>query len=119
MDAQQWVAAIAALLIGAGGAWAGAHWWFGRRLKELAVAKERLEAARHLASQQAAQARKQIEMLQQEMAEMRLAAQRRSQRAEAQAQASAPAPLPIFGATGPGELPSDGFPQTQILPRKR
>lgn len=119
MDAQQWVVAAVALLIGAGGAWGGAMWWFGRKLKELTGIRERLDAARHLASQQAAQARKQIEMLQQEMAEMRLAAQRRSQRAEAQALASAPAPLPMFGATGPGELPSDGFPQTQILPRKR
>lgn len=119
MDAQQWIVAAVALLIGAGGAWGGASWWFGRKLKDAATNKERLDAARHLASQQAAQARKQIEMLQQEMAEMRLAAQRRSQRAEAQAHASGPAPLPIFGATGPGELPSDGFPQTQILPRKR
>jgi len=119
MDAQQWLMTVMAFLVGAGLAWVGAHWWFGRKLKELAGARERHDAARHLASQQAAQARKQIEMLQQEMAEMRLAAQRRNQRAEAQAHASAPAPLPIFGATGPGELPSDGFPQTQILPRKR
>lgn len=123
MQAHQWLmtgAAFAAwtvLLLGA--AW----WWTGRKLRAAAARLDKVDKARQFAAQQAAQARKQIEGLQQELAALRLATQAHGNgRAVA---AAPPAPrddmlLPRAAPARGAEPPADGFADTQILrPQQR
>jgi hypothetical protein len=68
MDTMQWmVMGLAALTCGAGGACAG-RWWSSRRVTDLLVRLDKLEKARQVAGQHAAQARRQIEQLQKDIA---------------------------------------------------
>lgn len=118
MQAHQWLmigAAFAAwtvLILGA--AW----WWTTRKLRAAAARLDKVDKARQFAAQQASQARKQIEGLQQELAGLRLATQAHGNgRAVA---AAPPAPrdemlLPRAAPARGAEPPSDGFADTQIL----
>ena len=116
MEAQQWWMTITAFALGAGSAWGAARWWLGRKLRAVLASRKRVEHARQLASQQAEQARKQIEQLQTELSALRLSARRRGQHVEAQP--SGPISLPIFEDSDPPDQPDDGFAQTQIMPNK-
>lgn len=119
MDSNNWLMAAAGLVLGAGLAWAGAVWWFGRQLKAAAARLDKTEKARQFAATQTTQARKQIETLQQELGELRHAAQQK-------VHLSQPAPtspemiLPL-GTDAPRKAgPGDGFADTQVLlPSKR
>eukprot|EP01137_Pigoraptor_chileana_P019460 Opistho-2@80539 len=117
MDVQQALVAAAVLLVWGGAVWGAALWWFGRKLKRALAGQARLEKARHFAAQQAAQARKQIESLQQEMGELRQAAKGRG--ANPAAHRVVPA-APLGDAPSPPPSPSnDAFADTQVLmPRK-
>ncbi|MCX2860293.1 hypothetical protein OOZ63_00380 [Paucibacter sp. PLA-PC-4] len=118
MQSNQWLmtgaafAAWSVLILGA--AW----WWTTRKLRSAAARLDKVDKARQFAAQQAAQARKQIEGLQQELAALRLAAQGHRPHGAHMAMAP-PAPqvpddwLPR-AARGP-EPPADGFADTQVL----
>ena len=68
MNTAQWLlVGFAALTSAAIGACAG-RWWYGRRTMELLVRLDKLERARQIAGQHAAQARRQIEQLQKDIA---------------------------------------------------
>lgn len=68
MNTVQWlVVGLAALTSAAMGAWAG-RWWSGRRTLELLSRLDKLERARQTAGQHVAQARRQIEQLQKDVA---------------------------------------------------
>ncbi|MGN6829508.1 hypothetical protein [Paucibacter sp. M5-1] len=120
MQANQWLmtgAAFAAwtvLLLGA--VW----WWATRQLRAAAARLDKVDKARQFAAQQAAQARKQIEGLQQELAGLRLAAQGHGKGNGHAVAAAPPAPrddllLPRAAPARGAEPPSDGFADTQIL----
>lgn len=120
LDAQQTLVAGVALVIGAGAAWGVAHWWFGRQLRAAAARQDKVDKAREFAAQQASQARKQIEALQKELGDLRHPSRPHGPRVDVQA----PTPevmLPVLGADSkPGNLPTDGFADTQVLaPRRR
>jgi len=108
-------------------------WWWGRKLKKSADRISKLDHAGQFAEQQNAQVRKQVELLQREVAELRMVAARHKPRQEVSVSEPAqprqetedmllrpPAPE-AFAATQilPRQSPSDGFPTTQVLPRKR
>ena len=118
MDVQQTLMAVAALLIWGAAVWAAAQWWFGRKLRRAAAGQDRTEKARQFAAQQAAQARKQIEALQKEVADLRLAAKRAGQHLPPVH--SAPAPLSNGQHHASDDGPPDGFADTQVqMPFKR
>lgn len=119
MQAHQWLmtgAAFAAwtvLLLGA--AW----WWTGRKLRTAAARLDKVDKARQFAAQQASQARKQIEGLQQELASLRLAAHAHRGNGHPVAPAAPVArddwlPQLVLPQDG-SEPPADGFADTQIL----
>lgn len=117
MDVQQALTAAGVLLVWGGLVWGAAFWWFGRKLKRALAGQARIEKARQFAAQQAAQARKQIESLQQEMGELRQAAKGRSPSPPAHRVVPA---APAGDAPSPSPSPSnDAFADTQVLmPRK-
>lgn len=120
MDAQQSLVALAAFVIGAGLAWVAARWWFGRQLAAAAAQQDKVNKAREFAAQLAAQARKQIEQLQKELGELRLAGKPQAPRVEALKPVADEVMLRVIGAESRPELPADGFADTQVLmPRKR
>jgi len=111
MELQHWLAALPAFLIGAAAACAGATWWFKRKLKGAMAGLERVEKARQFAAQQAAQARKQIESLQQELGELRQRLGLRGRSAPAFSESRPPPPEPPAAP--------DGFADTQVLLPRR
>lgn len=117
MDVMQLGWSVASGLAGVLLAWAGAAWWYGRKLKASAHHQDKLEASRQLLNQQTSQARRQIEQLQRELAEARVLAERG--RARPVPQAAAPATVlpidPVIGAAR--ATPAEPFPQTQFQPR--
>lgn len=115
MEARHWLMVAAALLIGGGVAWAAAWWWFGRQLQRAAGQQDRVDKARQFAAQQASQARKQVELLQSELGELRrqLTALKRNK------PWTPSAPMPIEPPSPAPEAPDDGFADTQLqLPGK-
>lgn len=115
MNAMQGLMMLGALLLGGVLAWAGAAWWFGRRLKLSSARIEHLERSRQQVSQQVSQARRQVEQLQRELADLR-------QGQSAPVARAAPAevrdvflPLPPESGVRPAK---DGFAPTQIQPRR-
>lgn len=116
MDTRHGLMMAAALLIGGAAGWAAAWWWLGRKLKRVVGHQDRVDKARQFAAQQASQARKQVETLQNELGELRhqLTALKRSKPWQ---------PVPPVPVPPPAALPEardDGFADTQIqLPLKR
>lgn len=123
MDANQELMVGAALLLGVGLAWGVATWWFGRRLRAGEARLDKVDKARQFAAQQASQARRQIEGLQKELAELRLNARNLGARVPAVAASSAaPAAddfLPHANPAPDPEPPPDGFADTQLLQPRR
>lgn len=114
MDTGSWPLVIAAFALGAALAWGGAQWWFGRKLRAATAGRERVDKARQFAAEQASQARRQIESLQQEMAALRMGQSRRVAAVKPFAPPSSPVPLAGPEPTAP-EPPGDGFADTQVL----
>jgi len=120
---------VGGLVAGAG----GAVWW-GGKLKRAARQLTKLDQARQFADQQGAQVRKQVELLQKEVNDLRMQAARAKPRVEVTV---VPPPevsneellLRAAVPLGEGEAfpqtqilphkPDDNFPRTHILPRKR
>lgn len=121
MDAQTWLMAAAGAVIGAGAAWGGAVWWFGRQLKAGQAKQDKVDKAREFAAQQASQARRQIEALQKELGELRQQVQQLGQTPRRAApQAPAPVEMPILGVDPvPPRPAADGFAETQVMPQQR
>ncbi len=121
--------AVMALLLGG----AGASWWWSSKLKKSAERIAKLDHAAQFAEQQNTQVRKQVELLQREVTDLRVQLSRTKPRQEVSTNDAAPTrqevedmllrqPSPeAFPATQilPRQSPSDGFPTTQVLPRKR
>lgn len=92
---QAWIAAVG-VVAGLGAGVAGASWHWGRRLSAVQRMADHLAASRNLLDQQNTQARRQVEQLQTELAELRLFADRaRRKFASLAEQASAPLPVPV------------------------
>lgn len=118
MDTQQSVMVAAAVLVSGGAVWAAAVWWFSRKLRQAEAGLDRTEKARQFAAQQAAQARRQIEAMQKELADLRHAVRTQGSRS-----AVAMPPQAIRPPHGgdetemPGGDDEDsGFADTQLLP---
>lgn len=122
MNTQQWLMAVAGLVIGAGAAWGAAVWWFGRQLKAAQAKQDKVDKAREFAAQQASQARRQIEALQKELGDLRQQFNQQQAQAPRQAAPQSPAPveMPILGVDPtPSRPPADGFAETQVMPQRR
>lgn len=122
MDTQQWLVAVAGLVIGAGIAWGVAIWWFGRQIKTALAKQDKVDKAREFAAQQASQARRQIEALQKELGDLRQQFHQQQAQAPRQTPAQSPAPveMPILGVDPtPPRPPADGFAETQVMPQRR
>lgn len=116
MEARHWLMVAVALLIEGGLVWGAAWFWFGRKLQRVAGHQDRVDKARQFAAQQASQARKQVETLQNELGELR-----RQLTAIKRNKPWAPAPLPPPPVAPPPwpDAPDDGFADTQLqLPPK-
>ncbi|MEJ6006472.1 hypothetical protein WG899_13015 [Paucibacter sp. AS339] len=102
----------------------GTYWWLARKLSAAVARMGKLEAARATLKQQNGQARKQVDQLQTEVAELRHALSKidavRAQELRVQAASRAlPDTGPFLGDTAPHQAPADGFAKTQVfLPRK-
>jgi cell division protein FtsB len=114
---------LLAFLVGLALGGLGATWWWLRPLKAAKARVAKLEAAREALKQQNSQARKQLEQLQTEVAELRHAlgkidaARAKELRVQA-ASRSLPDQGPFLGEAQPASAASDGFAQTQVfLPR--
>lgn len=126
MNTFQWtVVALAALSAAALGGGA-VRWWCGRRMFELLARLDKLEKARQVAGQHAAQARRQIEQLQKDLAAQHKArAEARSARKrelDESLDAAGDSPTRIEGIATEGEadtgrpvLPAHGFADTQPM----
>lgn len=126
MDANQWLIAAAAFLIGAAVAGAAAFWWFSRQLKAAAARVDKVEKARQFAGQQVTQARKQVEALQKELGDLKHAAKaalrpaRHAEPAPAAESAAALDPfLPLAPVAPPPAASADGFADTLVLKPKK
>ncbi|MCV2366500.1 hypothetical protein [Roseateles oligotrophus] len=124
MDSNAWLIGGSAAVLAAGLAWLGAMWWFGRKLAAAAARVGKLEKARQTLNQQNSQARKQVEQLQAELAELRHtltrqdAAKAQQQRVHA-ARQSFEDSGPFIEATDPVATPADGFADTHFfMPKK-
>jgi len=71
MDTNQWFVAIGVIVASCAATWLGTRWWYGRKLVVSLARIRKLEKAREVSFQQTTQARKQLEQLQREMAELR------------------------------------------------
>ena len=80
MDAENILVGLLGLVIGAAATYGGAYWWFGRKLTAAAMRMSKHERARLFAEQQSDQARRQVEHLQKELAELRVHVSRGKQR---------------------------------------
>jgi outer membrane murein-binding lipoprotein Lpp len=134
MDATTVLTLLGAALGGAVLAGGITFWWLGRRLRGAAARITHLEQSRQQIGQQVSQARRQVEQLQRELAELR-------QHGGARSAAASPTgpnsrsdevflPLPPSAPSAPsapgapgaapkgGEPPKDPFAPTQILARR-
>ncbi|MET0519295.1 MAG: hypothetical protein ABW005_10735 [Burkholderiaceae bacterium] len=102
---------LTGVLVGAA-VWGFAFWWFGRKLRSAGDRVTKLEAIRQQLNVQVSQARRQVEQLQKDMAELRMA-QAHGPAGPARAQPARPAPQ---AAAPDGRAAGDGFAPTQILP---
>ena len=101
--------------------WGIAHWWYGRRIGELAHRLEKSEKAHQFASVQVTQARKQIERLQKDLAAQHQKTVQFGERAE-QLHAvlrAGDAAAASRSATGRPTLPVDGFADTEPMETAR
>ena len=111
---------VLALILGAALGGLSAIWWWGRKLTAARARVAKLEAAREALKQQNAQARKQVEQLQAEVAELRHALGKidAAKAQELRVQAASrilPDQGPFLGAAQPPSATSDGFAQTQVF----
>lgn len=119
MSTNDWAAVLMGLASGALLSGLGLSLWLLPRLRRANAQALRLDAARQQLLQQNNQARKQVELLQQELAELRLEAERagRPRGASAAAprppQPTSPEPARERGAAAR----PDGFAPTQVMPR--
>jgi len=119
MDTQQWLMLGAGFGIGVGASWSVASWWFVRRLQAARANAARIDGARQFAAQQASQARKQIEGLQQELGLLRMATQRHGLQVQVPRPPISPA-LPANDDEDEPDTRPDGFADTQVQsPAKR
>ncbi len=88
---QAWVA-VAGLVAGVGLGVAGASWHWVRKLNVVQRLSDHLAASRNLLDQQNTQARRQVEQLQTELAELRLFAERARRKLTQLAEQAAAAP---------------------------
>ncbi len=115
MDTMTWIAVVGVSALLCVGAWAATRWWYRRQLAATAQRFDKVERAREFAIQQTLQARKQIEKLQKENAELRrLTSQAEAERVKARRlEATLRADAQV--AAGPVErsaLPTHGFADT-------
>jgi hypothetical protein len=106
-------------LVLAGATLGACHWRYGRRLRSVIERMQRLDAARQAAGERALQARRQVELLQRELAEHHKA---RAQAATRRRAPADPAPSNKVGVARvdiPVEslpsLPANGFAETQPM----
>lgn len=128
MDATTVLTLLGAALGGAVLAGGITFWWLGRRLRGAAARITHLEQSRQQIGQQVSQARRQVEQLQRELAELRQHGGARSAAASPAGPSSRsdevflPLPPSAPGAPGAapkgGEPPKDPFAPTQILARR-
>lgn len=126
MDANQWLIAGIAFLVGLVVAGGAAFWWFSRQMKAAAARVDKVEKARQFAGQQVTQARKQVEALQKELGELKHAAKAGALR---QFRNSEPPPisepaaldpfLPLAPSAPPASKSADGFADTLVLRPKK
>ena len=68
MDLRYWIIVASGSSLACLVTWAACHWWYGRRIDGLNTKLVKVEKARLFTGQQVAQARKQIEALQKDLA---------------------------------------------------
>jgi len=68
MDVRHWIIVSSGSAVAGVLTWVACHWWYGRRIGNLAAKLAKVEKARLFTVQQALQARKQIEALQKDLA---------------------------------------------------
>lgn len=83
MDTMPWMITALAAAVSAGASALVCRWWYGRRVGEMHARMQKVEQSRQVAAQHTTQMRRQIELLQKE-----IAAQHKA-RAEARAEARA------------------------------
>jgi hypothetical protein len=115
MDLATLAAALGGLLLGAlAAALISARTWSGK-LKAATQRVARLEEARKQSDQAAQQARKQVELLNMEVAELRLQAGRAERKRAAAEAAPAPETPDLLLRDG---VPAEPFPATMLVPRE-
>jgi hypothetical protein len=121
MSTNDWAALLMGLASGALLAGLGLSLWLLPRLRRANALALRLDAARQQLLQQNNQARKQVEQLQQELAEFRLEAERAGRPRVASAVQAQPQAQPTVGLEPARErgvaARPDGFAPTQEMPR--
>lgn len=124
MDSPAWLIGCAAAVLAAGLTWFAASWWFGRKLAVAAARVSKLEKARQTLNQQNSQARKQLEQLQAEVAELRHTLSRLDAAKAQQLRVTAASRNfedsgPFVETSKPLESPADGFAETHFfMPKK-
>ncbi|MEO8080380.1 MAG: hypothetical protein ABI641_07610 [Caldimonas sp.] len=116
------VGASAALALAVGATWFACRWWYSRKLLAAAQRLHKSDQGRHFANQQTMQARRQIETLKAELAELQeatvvqtQASRQRTREHESTrlvaelADDDEPTPMPLAAA-------SHGFADTQLMP---
>jgi hypothetical protein len=106
-----WLGLGLGLAIGAG----GCALWMGQRLKAALARQQHLEQCRTQEQQHTTAARRQMEVLQKELAELRHLLARRGQSLPARESVSE-LPPEAFEPTDSGELDDGGFQRTQLIP---
>ncbi len=124
MDSSSWLIVGGAAALTAALTWLAASWWFGRQLARSLTRVSKLEKARQTLNQQNAQARKQHEQVQAELAALRHtltrqdAARAQEQRVQAARQGFEDSG-PFVEPTEPLDGPPDGFADTHFfMPKK-
>lgn len=114
MNMTTWMLMIGTALALAALTWWSCAWWYGRKIGDL---QQRFEKVRQAAGQHANQTRKQIALLQQELAERPpLSKAQRNARDEAAEAAARKADLESrLDAAGPASRPMHGFADTQPM----
>jgi uncharacterized protein HemX len=112
MDAPLWLSLALGCTLACAATLGGSVWWFGRRLAALNHKLDKMDKARQFAGQQTAQARKQIEKLQAELAVQ----QRKLSHAHATRQRSEQLDLVLGPAdSAANHQPAHGFADTQPM----